>query len=279
MLFIRLISTLPLTVLYYLSEVIYFFLYHLAAYRKKVVKENLTNSFPDKTPAEIHQIAKNYYRHLAQIIVEIIKTSNISPEELKQRIEATGMELLIDEASDGNTSLVLSSHQGNWEWILAYCGLNVSLPVDVVYQEIKHKGFNRFFLNLRSRFGAMPIEKKSLVKEVVKRKNILRYIAILSDQTPRFVDKAYWKTFLNQDTPFFDGPFKIAKMMQLPVYYISMHRLKTGKYKLTIKPLDKPPYLSENEIIDKYIAHLEEDIKAQPETWLWSHKRWKYKKS
>lgn len=254
-------------------------MFYVVAYRKKVVKENLTNSFPEKPPREIQRIAKKYYWHLSQIIVEIIKTHNISKEELIQRIDATGIELLINEADNGNSSLVLTSHQGNWEWILAYCGIHVLQPIDVVYQEIKHQGFNNFFLNIRSRFGAMPVEKKSLVKEVVKRKNILRYIAILADQTPRFVDKAYWKTFLHQDTPFFDGPFKIARMMQLPVYYISMNRLKTGRYKLTVKALDSPPYNSENEIIDKYISQLEEDIKAQPEIWLWSHKRWKYKKS
>ncbi|MCC5927987.1 MAG: lysophospholipid acyltransferase family protein [Cyclobacteriaceae bacterium] len=279
MIFIRLLSKLPLSILYYLSEVVYIFLFYLTAYRKKVVKENLRNSFPDKNTDEIDQIAKKFYRHLAQIIVEIIKTPTIEFEEIKQRVDASGMEKIIEEINNGSSPIVLTSHQGNWEWILAYCGISVSHPIDAVYQKIKNRGINKFFLDLRSRFGAYPIEKRSLVKEVVKRKNILRYIAIISDQTPRFVDKAYWKTFLNQDTPFFEGPFKIAKMMQLPVYYISMHRLKTGRYKLTMKLLGRPPYTSDNQLIDKYITQLEEDIIAQPETWLWSHKRWKYKKS
>ncbi|MGF1636244.1 MAG: lysophospholipid acyltransferase family protein [Cyclobacteriaceae bacterium] len=278
MFFLKLLSRLPLSVLYVFSSFIYFMLAYVLRYRKKVIIQNLQNSFPEQTAKWHKKTSKKYYRHLSEIIVEIIKSYSISPTEISKRVEVINGHLLVEEMKAGKSIMVLTAHQGNWEWILmVFCQI-LDKQVDVVYQQIKNKSFNNFFIEMRSRFGAYAIEKRQFVKEVVKRKDILTCLAILADQTPLKVQKAHWTTFLHQETPFFDGPGKAAKMLNIPVFYVSMQKKQRGYYVAEVSNISNDSIIDEKSLTDAYIRKIEETIQLQPECWLWSHRRWKRKR-
>lgn len=110
------IARLPFGLLYLLSDVLYFLLYYVTGYRKKVVFKNLQNAFPEKTEAERLSIAKQFYRNLTDIVVETIKLAAISPEELHKRVKILNPEVISAATNQGKIALALGGHQCNWEW-------------------------------------------------------------------------------------------------------------------------------------------------------------------
>jgi KDO2-lipid IV(A) lauroyltransferase len=119
---------------------------------------------------------------------------------------------------------------------------------------------------------------KDAMREMIKNKNETTATAFIADQTPA-PETAYWMSFLNQDTPVFLGTEKIAKKLNFPVVYVSLLRKKRGYYEFNAEVICANPQATiEGEITELHTKRLEQDIDMQPETWLWSHRRWKHKR-
>ena len=228
---LRWLSRLPFPVLYTFSDFLFFIAYYLIGYRKALVRRNLRNSFPEKSEAEIKLIQKDFYHNLCDYAVETIKLLSITPEELKRRLVYKNPEI-VKQFSDKNQSvLLLTSHQFNWEWLLASGCLYLPVSVDFVYQVQSNKTFNEFSLLGRTRFGAFPIERSQVGREAIKRKDVLRGIAVVADQFPgHFHNKKYWTQFLNQKTAFFLGLGQLAFLTQYPAVFFSVKKIKRGYY-------------------------------------------------
>ncbi len=274
---LRWLSRLPFPVLYTFSDFLFFIAYYLIGYRKALVRRNLRNSFPEKSEAEIKSIQKDFYHNLCDYAVETIKLLSITPEELKQRLVYKNPEI-VKQFSDKNQSvLLLTSHQFNWEWLLASGCLYLPVSVDFVYQVQSNKTFNEFSLLGRTRFGAFPIERSQVGREAIKRKDVLRGIAVVADQFPgHFHNKKYWTQFLNQKTAFFLGLGQLAFLTQYPAVFFGVKKIKRGYYEAEGFVVSQPPYGRESQqIVEDYIQATERIIKQQPAGWLWSHNRWK----
>ncbi len=274
---LRWLSRLPFPVLYAFSDFLFFISYYLIGYRKALVQRNLRNSFPDKSEAEIKRIQKDFYHNLCDYAVETIKLLSITPDELKRRLVYKNPEI-VKQFSDKNQSiLLLTSHQFNWEWLLASGCLYLPLGVDFVYQAQSNKTFNEFSLLGRTRFGAFPIERSQVGREAIKRKDVLRGIAVIADQFPgHFHNKKYWTQFLNQKTAFFLGLGQLAFLTQYPAVFFGVKKIKRGYYEAEGFVVSQPPYERESQqIVEDYIQATERIIKQQPAGWLWSHNRWK----
>lgn len=274
---LRWLSRLPFPVLYAFSDFLFFISYYLIGYRKALVQRNLRNSFPEKSEAEIKRIQKDFYHNLCDYVVETIKLLSITPEELKRRLVYKNPEI-VKQFSDKNQSiLLLTSHQFNWEWLLASGCLYLPLGVDFVYQAQSNKTFNEFSLLGRTRFGAFPVERSQVGREAIKRKGVLRGIAVVADQFPgHFHNKKYWTQFLNQKTAFFLGLGQLAFLTQYPAVFFGVKKIKRGYYEAEGFVVSQPPYGRESQqIVEDYIQATERIIKQQPEGWLWSHNRWK----
>ncbi len=276
---LRWLSRLPFPALYAFSDFLFFISYYLIGYRKGLVLKNLKNSFPEKSEAEIKRIQKDFYHNLCDYAVETIKLLSISPEELKQRLVYKNPEI-VKQFSDKNQSiLLLTSHQFNWEWLLTSGCLYLPLGVDFVYQRQSNKTFNEFSLLSRTRFGAYPIERSQVGRETIKRKGVLRGIAVMADQFPGHHDnKKYWSQFLNQKTAFYLGLGQLASLTQYPAVFFGVKKIKRGYYETEGFVVSQPPYGKESQqIVEDYIKAIEQTIKQQPAGWLWSHNRWKTK--
>jgi len=274
---LRLLSRVPLPILYILSDFLFFVSFYLVRYRRKMVNKNLLNSFPDKTLSERNQIEKQFYRDLCDYGVETVKLLTISEQELKKRMVYKNPEIVQQFADKNQSILLLTSHQFNWEWLLVSGCLYLPFGVDYVYQRQSSKTFDRFSHVGRGRFGAFPIERSHVGRESLRRKNILRGVAVMADQFPgRSSDKKYWTKFMNQPTAFFLGLGQLAYLTQYPAVFFGVKKIRRGYYEAEGVLVSEPPYEKESQqIVEDYVKATERIINQYPAGWLWSHNRWK----
>ncbi|MEZ5174503.1 MAG: lysophospholipid acyltransferase family protein [Bacteroidia bacterium] len=276
---VYLLSILPMPVLYGISSIIYLLLYRTFAYRVKVVRNNLRNSFPEKSDAELRLIEKRFYKHLSDIFVETIKSFTISPAQLKKRMKVLNADLLEKYYHKNQKVIAVTGHIGNWEWAAITLPFQSSHDAQGVYLPIKDPVFNRAMIRSRSRFGIDLLLASDMRNEMEKRKDVLSITGFIADQSPSNPDKGEWVTFLNQDTCVAKGTERYARIYDAAVLFGMIKKVKRGYYTLEYRLIsDQAAVSAEGEITARHTAVLEELIKAQPEYWLWSHKRWKHKR-
>lgn len=277
--FIYLISVLPFWLLYRVSDFLYFIIYIILGYRKKVVLQNLRNSFPEKSEEEITQIAKKFYTFFCDWSVETIKSITISKEESIKRCHFTNTDILDKYYKENKKLIFVMGHMGSFELAGAEMAFNTKYNLHVIFKPLSNKYFNDLITKKRIRFGSNVIAMNDTFRTMLSLNDSKELTATLfiADQTPQ-KSNAYWTTFLNQETPIFWGTEVIAKKLNYPVIYISMKQPKRGYYEITPELLcDNPATTKKGEISEMHTKRLEHDIKDQPEIWLWSHRRWKHK--
>lgn len=277
MFFLKLLSRIPFPFLYFIADGLYYLSYYFIRYRRKLVEKNLRKAFPEKSKAERTVIAKHFYRNLCDYAVETLKLLTLGAEELKSRMRFTNPELITGYTSNTLSVILLSSHQFNWEWLLAAGNLWLKVPIDFVYQPIHNRFTDTLMQTCRTRFGGFPIKRNDVARALAKRKQVVRGIAVVADQYPgRKRDKKYQTLFLNQQTAFFFGTQQMATLTQYPVLYCRVKRLSRGYYTCTLVKIAEPPYAPDSEtVLKNYVQEVEQVIKENPEDWLWSHNRWK----
>jgi KDO2-lipid IV(A) lauroyltransferase len=275
------ISILPFSLFYLLSDLLYLLIYKVVGYREKVVYENLKNSFPEKSHKELKEIEKKFFHYLCDLVLETLKTLTISKKEALRRCAFNENAIAIfKQLNDEKKSCILvMGHFGNWEWAGSSFSLLNSQQLYVIYHPLSNKYFDTLMYNMRSRFGTKLYAMKDTMREMIRNRHEINATAFIADQTPS-PEGAYWTTFLNQDTPVFWGTEKIAQKLNYPVLYATVNRKKRGYYEVNVEYLVKNPKdTNEGEISELHTRKLEKDIIAQPEIWLWSHRRWKYKRT
>lgn len=271
------ISLLPLWVFYRLSDGLYYLVYHVVRYRRRVVYANLRSSFPEKSEAEIERIAKEFYSFFCDYIVETLKFFSMGEKNIRKRMKFEGLNQVKEDFANGCSVSVYLGHYCNWEWISSL-GLHLDEQCGQIYHPLENATLDRLFLYMRGRFKAQSIKMDDTFLTILKwkkegRKNIVGYIA---DQVPGYNNIHYWADFLHHDTPVFTGAERISKIMDTAVYYIDVERPRRGYYVARfIKIADS---LNEHPVFfatEQYFRLLEQNIQRAPQYWLWSHKRWK----
>ncbi len=271
------ISLLPLWVFYRLSDGLYYLVYHVVRYRRRVVYANLRSSFPEKSEAEIERIAKDFYSFFCDYIVETLKLFSMGEKNMRKRMKFEGLNQVKEDFANGRSVTLYLGHYCNWEWISSL-GLHLDEQCGQIYHPLENATLDRLFLYMRGRFKAQSIKMDDTFLTILKwkkegRKNIVGYIA---DQVPGYNNIHYWADFLHHDTPVFTGAERISKIMDTAVYYIDVERPRRGYYVARfIKIADS---LNEHPVFfatEQYFRLLEQNIQRAPQYWLWSHKRWK----
>ena len=275
----RIITLIPLKILFLISEIITLFVYHIIGYRKKVIIENLKYSFPKKSETEIKHIARKYYRHLSIMIVENIFLRFVTTKDFSQRIILENKEIFDTLYKENRNAIVMLGHFGNWEFT---SGLTRLLPYTgaAVYKQLSNPVFDKLYFNIRERLGVQPVEMNEVLRKVLElnQQKTPYLLFMVADQAP--VSKnSHWIKFLNQETNVFLGSEKIAKKFNMPVIYLEVIRYKKGIYRMIPQVItNKPQETDTFEITEKYFNLLEDSIKRSPRYWLWSHRRWKHEK-
>ena len=275
-------ALLPLKILYILSDILFFPMFYIVRYRRKLVYQNMKDSFPEKSEKEIRRMEKAFYHHFCDYIVETIKLLHISDKETRKRVKFHNTEALQEIVDNGGSCLMLLGHYGNWEYISSV-SLWINTPntrLGQIYRPLKNEWFDRLFLKIRSRFGLTCIPKAGTLRSLlsVRASGKQSGTGFISDQTPSPANIHHWTTFLNQDTPVFTGGEIIAKKLDIAVMYFDVEVIKRGYYRATIREIELDPRTRPNfEITDRYIGLMEQTILRAPEYWLWTHNRWKHR--
>lgn len=272
---IYIVSLTPMAVLYMMSSFLYLLAYHIFGYRKMVVIQNISRSFPEKKYEEISCIVKKFYACFTVYFAEIIKSISISARKLDRKITFENLELIDRYILEKKNVIACLGHCGNWE-LLNYMPHKLPCDIYAVYKPLRCETINRLMIQLRSRFGMKLIPDKSIVRHILTPKSSNAVYLFLADQCPQINEDKYRFNLLNQTTYLFSGMEKLARISKSAVVYLHIAQPSKGNYKITCLPVcSQAEVADEGQITRKYADLLTENIKEEPYNWLWSHKRWK----
>lgn len=274
------IAYLPFPVLYALSDFFFVVVFYLVGYRKKVVYQNLRNAFPEKTEKEIDSIVRKYYHHFCDITLETAKMQGLPIEKLKKHMRFEHVDRLNQYFDGGKGILLLCFHYNNWEWNASLAHY-IKHELLMVYSPMNNAPMDEYVTNMRTRYGSTKVPMQNAPRASFSMNRGPRYglMWLAADQTPPKTSQ-YWTTFLNQETPFFSGPQKIATKTNTPVFFHYIHKVKRGQYVADFFEITpKPAEGGEHDVLLDYVDIVEQLIQRKPEYWLWSHRRWKHKRS
>ncbi len=274
-----LISILPWPIFYLLSDFLYFIIYRVVKYRKRIVMYNLTLAFPEKSRDELKIISKKFYSHMCDMFMEMVKSITISHKETQKRYKFKNLDVLRKLEAEERSFILLAAHYANYEW--GNCiELSTSHTAVGVYKPIKNTHFNEFAKKIRGRFGSEVIPSKKIIRYAIEKerqKQSPRLYGLIADQSPRSIKDNFFVSFMGQEVPAFTGGEILAKKLDMPIYYLKVDKVKRGFYEAEIVLIDDDLSNHKNfEATTTYYKMLEDQIRIAPEYYLWTHKRWKH---
>ncbi len=276
--FVWVLHLLPERILYLLSDLLYLLMYHVAGYRKKVVFENLEKAFPEYEKPEIRQIARKFFHHLSDLMLESAVSHFYSESKALKKITYKNPELLNELHGKGKQVMAVLGHYGNWEY-MSTLALAIDYPVVAIYKPLHNKYMDRMMQKNRNTFGVITVPMEKITRRLIEyQKNNTPVLTLnLGDQRPRYHQIQYWTKFLGRDTPMFLGTEKLARKLDSAVVFLKVRKKKRGRYEVEAELIcDSPGGLEPFEITNRHVAILEKLIREEPAYWLWSHKRWKH---
>jgi len=273
------LSVLPFFFLYRVSDFLFFMVYYLLGYRKKIVLGNIQKSFPLKSAVEHKEICRLFYKHFCDIILESLKAFTISKKQVLKRVVCNNPELANKHYENGRSIIITGGHYNNWEIMAVAIDMLLKHSVSGIYKPLSNKYFDKKMRVTRSRYGMYMLPTKEVKNYFERSKNDLIAPIFAIDQSPSNPNNCYWTTFLNQDTGVLFGAEKYAKEYNVVVVYGRINKAKRGHYTIDLFDVtDKPQETAHGEIMEKVTQLLEKDIITLPQYWLWSHRRWKHKR-
>jgi Kdo2-lipid IVA lauroyltransferase/acyltransferase len=272
---LRILSRLPLASLYAVAATATWVMRRVVRHRIETVRTNIERSFPGLPVRDRRLIESRYYANLSQVLAEVLKMGGLRREELQQRVRFSNPQLIRDVVAAGGSVLVVCAHQCNWEWQLLALSAQLEVPVQAAYKPLRGQLGERLMRALRSRFGAELVPAKELLVSLLRRRDA-RAIAMVADQAPVSSDFKHWTGFLGQPTAFYMGPEKIAQATRFAVIFAGMRRRSRGHYEVVCELLAAPgERAAPGQITERYARAVEQQVRAAPADWMWSHRRWK----
>lgn len=274
-----LISILPFPIFYLFSDFVYFLVYRVIGYRKKVVRENLALALPHLSDSERKDVEKKFYKHMCDMFLEMIKTMSISPEEMQKRFQVTNIDLVEDYAKKGKSVILVASHYASYEWLLTI-NPKIDFQGVAVYKKLANPYFDKLVRKIRSKYDTEMIETRKAIPTMAQnqRDGILSMYGLASDQSPKLDRIFHSMKFMGVEVPVHTGAEMLAKKYDLAVIMVKVEKVKRGYYEATFLSLaDNPKDFEDFEITEMYLKEVEKQILAKPEFYLWTHKRWKHR--
>jgi KDO2-lipid IV(A) lauroyltransferase len=276
---IKFFSRLPMRALYVFSTFLYLLAFYVVKHRHQVIREQIEKVFPESSGAEREAIHKRFLKNYCDVLVEVLKSVSMSDAGMRAHVGIVNLELARSHLDAGRSVMFVTSHLCNWEWLLHGVTLQLGYPVDAAYKPLHDQWAERLMLGIRSRFGARLVPAKELLADFLRRRTIVRAVAMNADQAPVSTDQRYWTLFLGQDTAFYIGAEQIARATRLPILYAAMRRRERGFYEVEFKSLwDGRERTVPNTVTERYARACETDVLKAPADWLWSYRRWRLKK-
>ena len=277
-LWVAFLSIHPYWLLYLKSDVYYFLVYHLLRYRRKVVRQNLSRSFPDKDEKEIRRIERRFYQNLCDMFVETPKMLRMKSDGYQSRITYTNPEVAQRLYEQGKNVFFAIPHSGNWEWFGKMIPQLTPHKALAIYKRVKSPVFEQLMLYIRTCDSTLEmVESNMVLRRLAQLRDSQNAVLMMADQSSPGLPSDYWTEFLHQDTCWFTGIERIAKKLDYAIVFVDMRRKARGRYEVSFELVtDNPKETQDGEIMERYVRCVERFIEANPDNWLWSHRRWKH---
>lgn len=275
--FLLLISWMPFGILYLFSNILYYLLYHVAGYRKNVVRKNIKLSGLVKTKKEALAIERKFYRYLCDLFLEMIKVKGMSKNTMMRRFKLTNPSILKNYARNNKSVFVMAGHYGNFEWLLSL-GHHTPHTPHGIYAPLQNPYFDKYLKKVRSLHGSFLISRKKFREQfkTMQHRKELTVIGFAADQSPQDKKKNYFRSFFGHEVPVFTGAERLGKTFDVPILMAKVRRIKRGYYETTLNLLaENPKTLPDYAITDFFYEQLEVLIKEDPSLYFWSHNRFK----
>lgn len=277
---IWLISLLPFPLLYLFSDFVYFMVYTIFGYRRKVVRKNIAMTLPHLSKKERLTIEKRFYHHLCDLFLEMIKTMTISRKEMEKRYVFSNLDVYLDLEKKGKSIALLCAHYASYEWTISM-NYHITFEGYGIYKKINNIYFDKLVKDIRSKFKATLITTSETIPTLEKNINInhLGVYGFASDQSPQATKAHHWGPFMGIETPVHTGAEMLAKRFDMNVIFLKTKKIKRGYYEATFELMaENPKEVPDYEISDDFLRRVEKQILEAPEFYLWTHKRWKHQK-
>tara|TARA_S200000501_G_scaffold182732_1_gene172165 strand:- start:285 stop:1121 length:837 start_codon:yes stop_codon:yes gene_type:complete len=275
------ISRLNFTSIYLISDLLYYIIYYIFSYRKKVVRKNLELAFPEKSKMERRRIERENFRNLTDIFLETFKSNNIKEKDLMERFKFKNPELLEKIYNNNQEVIVMCSHYCSWEWVFVIEKIT-KFKINAIYKQLSNKYFDKWTKDRRSQYGANMITTKETYREISRLSKLksLNFYGFASDQSPKKSKAVYWGNFLNNWVPIHTGAEIIAKKYNIAIVFMDVQKVKRGYYEASFSLItEKPNSFKKFELTDKYIELVEKQVRDKPEYYTWTHRRFKHRKN
>ena len=277
---LRLLGRVPLPLLYFIADVLFFTLFRVLGFQRALASDNIARAFPQLPVTQVARLAAQSARNTAHVVFETIASSAFNEAELARRVLIDNPQLIQQLVQEHRTVVTVAAHHANWEWLQLACAARLGAPLAALYKPLGHSGLDTFLHQLRGRFGSRLIVARTALPQLLQFAREPGVIALVADQVPRPDDEQYWSVLLGRETAFFTGPEKLARLLKAPLVFAHMQRLRRGYYRVQFEVLARPPYLEpDGDLMERYVRALEAQIRAAPLDWVWVYKRWKYRKS
>ena len=279
--FLYIISRLPFSLFYMLSDFLSFFMQHIFKYRKEVIRKNLNLVFPKLSENEKQIIEKKAYKHLCDLFLEIIKSLGMSKKDMTKRFMFKNIEVIKEFENDNRSCFIMCGHYSSWEWMLSI-SYYIDIPGIGIYSPLENPYFDNLVKKMRKKHKALLLSRYDTVESIIKneKNNYKAVYGFAADQSPKLRKKTYWTKFMGINTPFFTGAERLSRKLNIPVVFAEIKRVKRGYYEAEFKVLSKNPVKTkEFDITNKFIELVENQIKLDPSEYFWAHNRFKHSKS
>ena len=275
-----LISILPFRLLYFFSDFVYFLIYYIIGYRKKVVRANIALALPHLSEKERLIIEKKSYQHLCDMFLEMIKTMSISGKEIEERFVFSNLEIINELEKKDKSIALMCAHYASYEWVISM-NERVSYQGFAIYKKVNNPYFDKLVKKIRSRFKAYLIttkETRSVIEQNESKGNHAIY-GFASDQSPQVRPQTYWSKFMGIEVPVYIGAEVLSKKYDMNVVFLKVKKVKRGFYQADIELIsDNVNSIPDYQITETFLRKVEKQIHEAPEFYLWTHKRWKHRR-
>ena len=270
----------PYWLLYLKSDLCYFLVYHIVRYRRKVVRQNILRSFPEKDAKAIKSIERRFYHNLCDLYVEAPKMLRMGPEGYRKRLTFVNPEIIAQLEEKQKNIFYAIPHSGNWEWFGKMIPELSHHKGLAIYKKVKNPVFEQLMLYMRTKGAVLEmVESNSALRRLAQLRDTTNAVLMMADQTSHGLASDYWTEFLHQDTCWFTGIERIAKKLDYAIVFVSVKRQGRGRYEIAFELItDSPKEMENGEIMEQYVRCVERFIQANPDNWLWSHRRWKHER-
>ena len=290
----RLLALQPLKMHYFWGRCLSWFVSGPMHYRRDVVMINLARSFPEKKYSELRKIADDFYKHFGDLFAETFwfagshDTKRLRDSHICEMEHADVLNRLYNDCPG---VIVLTSHLGNWELtggILNYVYAPDKVDfgeknTTVVYKELSNSFWDKVFGDNRCAPIAKEnketcyVESRKILRFVIAHRNEKRLYIFPTDQCPyKYASAHTVDNFMHQPTLTMTGGAALAHKFGFAVVYMAFKKKEDFGYKMSFREIcpDASKFTPED-IMNEFYSYLEEDVNAQPENYLWTHKRWK----